>query len=216
MGFQGDNDNVNDGLSGFRGGYVAGEKIEVIKLNSIPLYDLGNSIQIAGMVLQGKGKTYSIMFPDTKVQSPNIVVVNYDEWKTLLYQLDTLGTLLFPGTPGAKVVVRKSQRKIEQSTNWKVFHRDGYRCRYCGATGETRPLSVDHLVLWEDMGQTVEENLITACTKCNVTRNNTRYLDWLESKYYLSRVPSPEIHKLNEDAWATARDLPLRESKRSR
>lgn len=215
MGFQGD-DNEGDGFSGFRGSWASLKEPDTLKLDSIPLYDLGNAIQIAGMVLQGKGKTYNIMFPDTKTQEPNIVIVDHNEWKRLLFQLDTLETQLFPGVPGAKVVVRKTQRKIEQSINWKVFHRDGYRCRYCGAHGGERPLSVDHIVLWEDMGQTVEENLITACTKCNVTRGNTRFLDWIESDYYLKIIASDIDHQSNLDAWNIARDLPLRESKRSR
>lgn len=194
--------------------------MELLKLEDVPLYDLGNHIQIAGMVLQGKGKTYNIMFPDTKTQSPSIISVNHDEWKKILFQLDTLETLLFPGNPGAKIVVRKTQRKIEQSVNWRVFHRDSYTCRYCACNGGMKPLSVDHLVLWEDMGQSIEENLLTACTKCNVTRGNTRFLDWIETSYYLEKIKNfadpIQAHKYNLNAWEIARDLPLRESKRSR
>jgi 5-methylcytosine-specific restriction endonuclease McrA len=35
-----------------------------------------------------------------------------------------------------------------------------------------------------NMGASVEDNLITACRKCNKTRGNMLYEDWLNSDYY--------------------------------
>ncbi|GAG09150.1 unnamed protein product, partial [marine sediment metagenome] len=58
-----------------------------------------------------------------------------------------------------------------------------YKCRYCGR--DDVPLTVDHLVLWEDGGPSIEENLVSACRKCNKKRGNTEYSDWLQHPYYL-------------------------------
>ena len=50
----------------------------------------------------------------------------------------------------------------------QVYERDAYRCRYCGKRG---PLSVDHVVPWRQDGQTILENLVTACQHCNATKH---------------------------------------------
>jgi 5-methylcytosine-specific restriction endonuclease McrA len=81
----------------------------------------------------------------------------------------------------AKIVIRKSTRQIEQGVSWAVFRRDKYKCRYCGK--DDVPLTVDHLVLWEDGGPSIEENLVACCRKCNKTRGSMQYEKWLSSDY---------------------------------
>ena len=194
----------------------------MLKLNDIELYELGNQIQIAGMILQGNSKTLAVMFPEADLDVPELVEMDNEDWKTLFLQLDTLETKLFPNNPNSKIIVRKSQRNIEQGVSWRVFKRDNYKCRYC-ATDDV-PLTVDHVVLWEDMGQTMEDNLISACRKCNKTRGNMKFLDWLNSDYYNKVMTNVHYtrglfsvrHKLNLDAWEKANKLPLREALRSR
>lgn len=193
--------------------------MEPIKFAELPLYDLGHSIEIGGMVLQGQGKSFAVMFPKSDILEPQVVQVTDEEWKKLLFQLDTLEAVLFPGKSGtAKVVVRKSQRNIEQTISWKVFHRDSYTCRYCGATGNDAPMTVDHIVLWEDMGASIEDNLNCACRKCNKERGNMMYDEWLKSDYYKKISTNlPSMVKLNnENCWPIAQAVPLREAKRSR
>lgn len=185
----------------------------------LPKFELGNQIEIAGMVLQGKGKTYNIMFPTADKTEYEFVYPSQEEWKKILFQLDTLEVELFLDKPKeAKVVVRKSQRNIEQGISWNVFRRDNYTCRYCASNNV--PLTVDHLVLWENMGQTVEENLISACRKCNKTRGNTKFEKWIESEYYKNKISNFEdpiqAHKYNLNIWELAQKLPLRTSLRSR
>lgn len=193
--------------------------MEPIKFAELPLYDLGNNIEIGGMILQGQGKTFAVMFPKSELNQPQLVQVNDDEWKKLLFQLDTLEAVLFPGKKDtAKVVVRKSQRNIEQGINWRVFHRDGYTCRYCGATGGEAPMTVDHIVLWEDMGASVEDNLNSACRKCNKERGNMQYDEWLKSDYYkkVSANIASIVKLQNENCWQIAQAVPLRVANRSR
>lgn len=188
------------------------------KLQDIDLYELGNQIMIGGVILQGNGQTLALYFPESDLDNPEIVEMTHEDWKTLLFQLDTLETKLYPNNPNAKVIVRKSQRLIESGVSWKVFKRDNYTCRYC-ADNDT-PLTVDHLVLWEDMGQSVEDNLITACRKCNKTRGNMDFEDWIETDFYKKRIqnfPDPiAAHAYNLSIWGKAKVLPLRTTKRNR
>lgn len=62
--------------------------------------------------------------------------------------------------------------------------------RYCGKEG---PLTVDHVILWENGGATVEDNLISACSKCNKTRGRMEYKDWINSDEYSSKMRGLEI-----------------------
>jgi 5-methylcytosine-specific restriction endonuclease McrA len=121
-------------------------------------------------------------------------------------RVDTMETEILQKDPTGKVVkviVRKSQRAIDSFVAWKVFKRDLYTCRYCGLSGT--PLTVDHVVLWEEGGPTIEENLITACKKCNKDRGNTRFPEWmdkLKKRNYYARVPL-ELQEKNDYVLST-------------
>jgi 5-methylcytosine-specific restriction endonuclease McrA len=99
--------------------------------------------------------------------------------------------------------VRKSQRQIDSKVQWDCFRRDKYKCVYCNR--DDVPLTIDHIMTWENGGPTTVENLVTACKKCNKTRGNTPYGDWLESDYYKQvskNVPQVEknwLLELNEN-----------------
>jgi len=191
------------------------------KLKEIDIHEFGTQIQIAGMLMQNNDITYAIMLPksDENLDIEKIKVT-HDEWKGFLHQIDTLEVKLFPHQPGAKVVVRKTQRNIEQQVSWNVYRRDNFRCRYCG--DDKVAMTVDHIVLWENMGASVEDNLLCACSKCNRTRGNMLYEDWLKSDYYKKVInfghwegPS-DRHQQNVDAGLRALKVPLRISKRNR
>ena len=69
-----------------------------------------------------------------------------------------------------KAILRKTARQIEASVSWQVWRRDGCRCRYCGR--DNVPLTVDHLVRWEEGGPSTEENLVSSCKKCNQSQGD--------------------------------------------
>jgi len=48
-----------------------------------------------------------------------------------------------------------------------VFTRDGFCCQYCGTHKPARELNYDHVVPRAQGGQTVWENIVTACYPCN-------------------------------------------------
>lgn len=194
--------------------------MNLLKLQDVDIHQFGNQIEIAGMIVQGSEKTLAIYFPKADVKNPDLVEMSEDDWKQLLLQMDTLETKLFPNKPAmAKVIVRKSQRNIEQGISWNVYRRDMYTCRYCAANDV--PLTVDHLVLWEDMGQSLEDNLLSACRKCNKTRGNTHFEDWIKTEYYKNKLKNfgsleKDAHQYNLSIWNKAQKLPLRQTQRSR
>lgn len=115
-----------------------------------------------------------------------------------------------------KAIVRKSTRQIEQGVSWAVYRRDNFRCRYCAA--DKVPMTVDHLVLWEEGGPSIEENLVTCCRRCNKTRGDTPYAEWLESPYY-KKVSRRLLSMVREDNLALVDklvDIPLRVHVRGR
>lgn len=60
-----------------------------------------------------------------------------------------------------------SRTPIPPKVRWQVLARDGFRCRYCGATGGDAVLVVDHAQPVAHGGTDAIHNLITACEECN-------------------------------------------------
>lgn len=177
-----------------------------MKLSDLNIHDVGNTIQLAGAIYADGEKVYLVPMPDelTDEQAKMLRVVidhaggegmdldlldmGQDDWQRFLRQTDLLETEILAHAEEngngklAKAIVRKSTRQISQGVSWQVFKRDGYRCRYCGA--DDVPLTVDHVILWEDGGPSIPENLVTACRKCNKIRGNTPYAEWMRHPFY--------------------------------
>lgn len=193
-----------------------------MKLSDVDLLKVGHTIQMAGAVYAGEGRLFLAMLPEERGQLLRDVLfendagvldvqtldMDQDDWTRFLRQTDLLETeVQVSGTVG-KAIVRKSQRQISQGTSWVVYKRDGYRCRYCAA--DDVPLTVDHLVLWEEGGPSTKENLVSACRRCNKTRGNTQYADWLEHPYYrnVSRKLTPATREANRALVSTLGTIP--------
>lgn len=154
-----------------------------MKLKDIDLLAIGNTSLLAGVIYTGQP---NIIFwlpgeeRERKDMGIDMVEMDENDWKTFLDQTDNARTEVSVGNE--KAILRKCLRAIDQNISWKVYARDGYKCRYCGRTGI--PLTVDHVDLWENGGATIEENLISACKKDNKNRGNMSYEDWLQSASY--------------------------------
>ncbi len=166
-----------------------------MNFKDINLLSIGNTVQMTGAVFAGEGKTMLVMFPgehdDAELAEASdtidVVEMTSEDWVAFLRQTDTLEVEALCKGAGAgggvgKAVIRKSQRQVDQHVSWRVFRRDGYRCRYCGQNDV--PLTVDHLVLWEEGGPTTEANLLSSCRRCNKTRGNLEFVQWLAHPYY--------------------------------
>ena len=159
-------------------------------LDELNIYDVGNTIMLTGAIYSDKNNHYLCFLPEEYEDIEfTILDMDLDEWKKFIRQTDIMETEILTKLKDgniAKAILRKSARQIDQNISWRVYRRDNYTCRYCGITGI--PLTVDHLVLWEEGGPTIDENLLTSCKKCNKIRGNTPYEEWIHSDEYKKRA----------------------------
>lgn len=218
-----------------------------MKLSEINLLNVGHTIGLVGAVYSGEGKLFLALFPEHQGSvgldyndrtrffegakdlddvrkgddGLEIVPLNMDvaEWERFVRQTDLLETeVLTKASDGtlAKIILRKSTRAIDTAVQWKTFKRDAYRCAYCGK--DDAPLTIDHLVTWEEGGPTVEANLLTADRRCNKMRGNLAFAEWLQHPYYkkVSVGLTPERRAANEALLATLDKIPRMVHTRSR
>jgi 5-methylcytosine-specific restriction endonuclease McrA len=57
-------------------------------------------------------------------------------------------------------------------TRFNVFLRDGFCCQYCGDALPAHELTFDHLVPRAKGGQTLWDNVLTACEDCNMEKGS--------------------------------------------
>lgn len=189
-----------------------------MKFSDIKLTDIGNTIQMVGAVYEdSNGKGFYFPFPSNSfgggfvTYTAGYVEMTTEDWKVMLRQADLVETeVLVQSKDGElyKAMVRKSQRQVDSQISWNVFRRDNFSCRYCGA--EHLPLTVDHLVRWEDGGPSIEANLVASCRKCNKVRGDTAYAAWLRHPYYLEKGEklSIAVRERNETVSGTLADIP--------
>lgn len=67
-----------------------------------------------------------------------------------------------------------------------VMERDEFTCQYCGRKFEPARLTIDHVIPRSRGGQTVWENVVAACTRCN-DRKGDRTLE--ATRMTLTRAP---------------------------
>ncbi len=83
-------------------------------------------------------------------------------------------------------------RKNPAFTRFNLFLRDGFACQYCGDLEE---LTFDHLVPRSLGGRTTWENIVTACSPCNLRKGGKLAKD---AKMMPRRKPwVPSVHDLH-------------------
>lgn len=184
-----------------------------INFTGLDILNMGHKIQIAGIIMSDETTDYLMYLPDQKKTDPVVVELSLEEWEKLVQQTDTLETeILAKDRTGkfAKIIIRKSNRQIEQGISWKVYARDNYTCRYCGITAV--PMTVDHIICWEVGGPSTEQNLLTACRKCNKLRGNMPYEEWLNSPTYHAKslYLSGIVIAKNREILPTLAKIPLK------
>ena len=90
------------------------------------------------------------------------------------------------------VVVLKEYVKPQKNivfTRFNLFLRDGFSCQYCGQGGE---LTFDHVIPRSRGGITSWENVVSACSRCNL-KKGAKTLDQVGFKLNkIPRKPDPE------------------------
>lgn len=57
-------------------------------------------------------------------------------------------------------------------TRFNVFLRDGFTCQYCDGRFPTQDLTFDHVIPRSRGGKTTWDNVVTACSSCNLRKGN--------------------------------------------
>ena len=81
-------------------------------------------------------------------------------------------------------------------TRFNVFLRDRFTCQYCGGSLPTHELTFDHVVPRSRGGHTVWENVVTACSPCNLLKGSR--LPREARMFPLVRPMQPTNHLLQE------------------
>jgi 5-methylcytosine-specific restriction endonuclease McrA len=82
-------------------------------------------------------------------------------------------------------------------TRFNVFLRDRFVCQYCGGPHPAPYLTFDHVVPRSRGGRTTWDNVVTACTDCNLRKGNKLPV---ESGLHPRRRPlEPSNHQLQEN-----------------
>jgi hypothetical protein len=69
----------------------------------------------------------------------------------------------------------KTNRNINLRLRFLVMRRDNFKCNACGKSPTNNPgteLHIDHIVAWDNGGETIFENLQTLCSGCNIGKSN--------------------------------------------
>jgi hypothetical protein len=159
-----------------------------LTFKDVDIVKILDELGMIGVIYGGGNQESSlaVMFPGEDFEGLDVLQMSLEEWQQFLTQSDVQMTEINAKAADGSIVkamYRKSQRQIDTKVQWRVWKRDGYKCCYCG--NADIPLTVDHLVLWEEGGPSTEENLLSACRKCNKVRGRTPYGDWLRHPYYV-------------------------------
>lgn len=75
-----------------------------------------------------------------------------------------------------------SKHKTKRDINWRlrflVMRRDDFKCVACGrnpALDSEIILHIDHILAWDNGGETIYENLQTLCSICNIGKSNLNF-----------------------------------------
>lgn len=99
------------------------------------------------------------------------------------------------------------KQKIPERIRWNVWHRDKFTCVYCFGTREI--LTLDHVIPEEQGGAFGEENLVTACGKCNNKKAAKSIGEFVGSEWLLKkrRHNTPNLSTMRRQALEKRLDL---------
>ena len=85
-------------------------------------------------------------------------------------------------------------------TRFNVFLRDRFSCQYCGDRLPTQELTFDHVIPRSRGGRTNWENVVTACSTCNLRKGNR--MPGSSGMRPLERPAQPTTYQLQENGRA--------------
>lgn len=143
----------------------------VLNLNYVPI----NVCNVRrAIILLGKGKAELIKNSRGQIHTPTSVV-DIPSIIRLVYLVKR------PFAP----------RKLSKR---EVFLRDGYTCQYCGK--KTQALTLDHVVPRRQYGTHTWENVVAACSRCNLKKAGRTPEEADMRLIKLPRAPQPNPYRI--------------------
>lgn len=110
-------------------------------------------------------------------------IVSWQRAITMLFQgkvelIEEYNEIIYSKTyiikmPAVVRLLRKvTRKKVVRFSRMNVLTRDDWRCQYCGVQCPTDDLNYDHVIPRSQGGQTVWENIVTACYPCNARKGD--------------------------------------------
>ncbi len=95
------------------------------------------------------------------------------------------------------------------SLRWLILNRDKFTCQYCGSRAPDVILHIDHKVAKASGGTDNPENLITACSACNIGKNLTPLsIPTSETAHLLGRLERKKSSPLQDEIVTYLKTLP--------
>jgi len=107
-------------------------------------------------------------------------------------------TMRLPSVIALKDYIPTSRRPA--FTRFNVFLRDRFSCQYCGESLPTHDLTFDHVIPRARGGRTSWENVVTACSPCNLVKGSRLPRDC--GMLPLHQPIQPTTHQLQENGRA--------------
>jgi 5-methylcytosine-specific restriction endonuclease McrA len=101
------------------------------------------------------------------------------------------GAFVWPHVIRLLQYVRVPQAVKRRISRRALFARDGWRCVYCGSSGGR--LTLDHVVPRSRGGDSVWENVVTACSPCNLRKGDRTLEEASMSLPRQPRAPAPVL-----------------------
>lgn len=163
---------------------ASNDRFYQVSLDSRPAYwgDLGHRLQLSGFLLAGEGKTALVLSPNMEMigEVDHIIQPTVAEWCEMIAETDDPKVFEMDETGVIKATHRKMRYAISGDVQQKIWARDGFKCMYCGREMGEVQLSVDHFDPLEFGGAETQENLISACRKCNKRKGSISARDWCD------------------------------------
>ena len=135
-------------------------------------------------IAKGEQPVWRDMEKEPSQYGPAIYKSRFGSWRTALEEFvtyinsdnpnevpDLAEELIEP----IKSKVKQTPRNISDRLRFRILVRDGFICQSCGASPLKErgvELHVDHIIPWSKGGETVDENLETKCSRCNLGKGN--------------------------------------------
>lgn len=158
----------------------SGDRFYQLNLTHRPVLwgDIGNLIQIEGLLVGGEGARALMLLPGIPAFSSvgQVHSLTLEQWTDWLQRSDDPEVLVMP----QKAFHRKLRYQISGHVQQKVWVADKFKCLYCAKPMGEIQLTIDHFIPLEMGGANDTSNFLSACRKCNKDKGAMNPMDWCD------------------------------------